>query len=65
MVDGVLTKVSRDGTRTDKDVPFPAGVAVDSWNNVYVAAFSVAPDTGFADAPPGVDTSGQIWRLRF
>jgi hypothetical protein len=65
MVGGVLTKVSRDGTRTDKDVPFPAGVAVDSWDNVYVAAFSVAPDTGFAEGPPGVDTSGQIWRLRF
>ncbi len=65
MVNGVLTKVSSEGTRTNKDVPFPAGVAVDSWNNVYVAAFSIAPDTGLAGAPPGVDTSGQIWRLRF
>jgi hypothetical protein len=65
MVNGVLTKVAPDGTRTDKDVPFPAGVAVDSWNNVFVAAFSVAPDTGLAGAPPGVDTSGQVWRLRF
>jgi hypothetical protein len=65
MIAGVLTKVSRDGTRTNKDVPFPAGVAVDSWNNVYVAAFSVAPDTGFPGTPEGVDTSGQVWRLRF
>jgi hypothetical protein len=65
MVAGVLSQVKRDGTRTDKDVPFPAGVAVDDWNNVYVAAFSVAPDTGFEGGPPGVDTSGQIWRLRF
>ena len=65
MVTGVLTKVSSEGTRTNKDVPFPAGVAVDSWNNVYVSAFSVAPDTGLVGAPPGVDTSGQIWRLRF
>ena len=65
MVNGVLTKVSSEGTRTNKDVPFPAGVAVDSWNNVYVAAFSVAPDTGLVGAPPGVDTSGQVWRLRF
>ncbi len=64
-VNGVLTKVAWDGTRTDQDVPFPAGVAVDSWDNVYVAAFSVAPDTGLPGSPPGVDTSGQIWRLRF
>ena len=61
----MLTKVAWDGTRTDKDVPFPAGVAVDSWNNVYVAAFSVSPDTGLPETPAGVDTSGQIWRLRF
>jgi hypothetical protein len=65
MVAGVLTKVSRNGTRTDKDVPFPAGVAVDSWNNVFVSAFSVAPDVGFPDTPPGIDSSGQVWRLRF
>jgi len=65
MIAGVLTKVSRYGTRTDKDVPFPAGVAVDSRNNVFVAAFSVAPDVGFPDTPPGIDSSGQVWRLRF
>lgn len=64
-VSGVLSKVKWDGTRTDKDVPFPAGVVVDSWNNVYVAAFSVAPGTGLPETPEGVDTSGQIWRLRF
>jgi hypothetical protein len=64
-VAGVLTKVSPDGTRQNIDVPFPAGVAVDRWNNVYVAAFSVAPAEGFAEAPPGFDTSGQVWRLRF
>jgi hypothetical protein len=64
-VNGVLTKVAWDGTRTDKDVPFPAGVAVDSANNVYVSAFSVAPDTGLPETPAGVDTSGQVWRLRF
>jgi hypothetical protein len=65
MVVGVLTKVAPNGTHTDKDVPFPAGVAVDSWNNVYVAAFSGSPDTGLAGAPAGADTSGQVWRLRF
>jgi hypothetical protein len=65
MIAGVLTKVSRHGTRTDKDVPFPHGVAVDAHDNVYVTAFSVAPDTGFPGSPEGVDTSGQVWRLRF
>lgn len=58
---GVLTKVSPDGTRTDVDVPFPAGVAVDPLGNVFVSAFSIAPDTGLG----GPGTSGQVWRLRF
>jgi hypothetical protein len=60
-VPGQLTRIAADGTRTAKAVPFPAGVAVDKYNNVYVAAFSGSPDTGM-----GVpDSSGQIWRLRF
>jgi hypothetical protein len=62
---GVLTKVSRDGTRHDVDVPFPAGVAVDKWGTVFVSAFSIAPAAGLPGTPPGVDTSGQVWRLRF
>jgi hypothetical protein len=65
MVSGVLTKVTPNGTHHDIDVPFPAGVAVDKWDNVFVAAFSVAPEGGLAGAPAGVDTSGQVWRLRF
>jgi hypothetical protein len=60
-VPGVLTKVSGHH-RTNVDVPFPAGVAVDSHKNVYVSAYSVMPDTGAGI--PGVDTSGQVWRLR-
>lgn len=61
-VQGVLTRI-HGSHRTNVDVPFPAGVAVDRHNNVYVSAFSVLPDTGAGI--PGVDTSGQVWRLRF
>jgi hypothetical protein len=62
ILQGVLTKIS-GSHRTNVDVPFPAGVAVDNSNNVYVSAFSILPDTGAGI--PGVDTSGQVWRLRF
>jgi hypothetical protein len=60
---GVLTKIAPNGTRTNMDVPFPAGVAVDTWNNVYVSAFAISPDGGLGI--PGLDTSGQVWRVRF
>ncbi len=60
---GVLTKISRTGDRTDMDVPFPAGLAVDHANNVYVSALSIAPEQGLG--VPGVDSSGQVWRVRF
>ncbi len=62
-VPGNLVKIAADGTRTSKTVPFPAGVAVDKFNNVFVAAYSTSPDTGLGI--PGTDSSGQIWRLRF
>jgi hypothetical protein len=65
MISGVLTRIAPDGTQTNIDVPFPAGIAVDHSNNVFVSAFSVAPATGIAGGPAGVDTSGQVWRLRF
>jgi hypothetical protein len=44
------------------DVPFPAGIALDHHGNVYVAALSIAPEQGLG--VPGVDSSGQVWRLR-
>jgi hypothetical protein len=56
-------KIGEDVGGLGSDVPFPAGVAVDNSNNVYVAAFAIAPDSGLGI--PGIDTSGQIWRLRF
>jgi hypothetical protein len=63
---GLFTRVGRDGSRSSIDVPFPAGVAVgaptgDGRNNVYVAAWSVSSEDGFA----GPGTSGQVWRLKF
>jgi hypothetical protein len=62
MIQGVLTRIK--GTRrSDMDVPFPAGLVIDSKNNIYVSAFSILPDTGAGI--PGVDTSGQVWRVRF
>jgi len=60
---GVLTKISRTGDRTDMDVPFTAGLAADHANNVYVSALSIAPEQGLG--APGVDSSGQVWRVRF
>jgi hypothetical protein len=62
MIQGVLTKI-RGSHRTNVDVPFPAGLAIDEHDNVFVSAFSVLPDTGAGI--PGIDTSGQVWRLRF
>jgi hypothetical protein len=61
-IQGVVTRI-HGGQRTSMDVPFPSGVAVDAWNNVYVSAFSILPGTGAGI--PGVDTSGQVWRIRF
>jgi len=58
----VLTRV-RGSHRTNVDVPFPAGVAFDHKNNVYVSAFSISPDTG--GGIPGIDSSGQVCWLRF
>jgi hypothetical protein len=54
------------GTYQSMDVPFPAGVAVDRQNRVFVAAFSVfpaegVPATGQAPATQG----GQLWRIDF
>jgi hypothetical protein len=59
----VLTKIRAAGGRTNTDVPFPAGAAVDAFNNLCVSAFSVAPESRMGI--PGVDSSGQVWRLRF
>ena len=56
---GVVTTVNRDGTRTDQDVPFPAGLALAGRHTLYVSAFSIAPEGGLG--APG--TSGQVWRL--
>ncbi|MFL6160891.1 MAG: ScyD/ScyE family protein [Jatrophihabitantaceae bacterium] len=60
---GVLTKVDQAGQRTDLDVPLPASVVVDRQDNVYVSAYSLS--TGSGNGVPGVDTSGQVWRVRF
>jgi hypothetical protein len=61
MIQGVLTKIGPNGSRTNLDVPFPAGIALDRFGNVFVSAFSIAPEGGLG--VPG--TSGQVWRLRF
>jgi hypothetical protein len=60
-IQGVLTKIKSNGHRSHMDVPFPAGVVVNRHGTVFVAAWSVAPETGLA----GPGTSGQVWRLRF
>ncbi len=60
-VPGDLLRISTSGDRTAIPVPFPAGAAVDRFDNVYVSAFSIAPATGLGFP----DSSGQVWRLRF
>jgi hypothetical protein len=62
-VSGVLTRIAPDGSRTNVDVPFAGGVAADDAGNVFVSAFAIAPATGLG--VPGIDTSGQVWRLHF
>jgi hypothetical protein len=64
---GHVTKVAPNGERTTIRVPFPAGPAVEQWNNVYVVAWSVAPADGLVgpDGIPVPDSDGHIWRLRF
>ena len=67
-IQGVLTKISCNGSRSNVDVPFPAGVVTDDFGNVFVSAFSIAPDTGLVDPSSGhvvPGTSGQIWRLHW
>jgi hypothetical protein len=59
MIQGVVTRVSASGNRTNMDVPFPTGLALHG-NDLYVSAFSIAPDSGLG--APG--TSGQVWRIR-
>ena len=52
------------GERTTYDVPFPAGLAVNDEDNVYVSAFSVFD----ADGPEGAPSDGphgQVWRIHF
>jgi hypothetical protein len=66
-VQGVVTKVTRDGVHHDVDVPFPAGIVVDGHGNVFVSAWSISSAAGQSNVPPGVnvDTSGQVWRLHY
>jgi len=58
---GVLTRISKKGVRSHRDVPFPAGVVVNAKGTVFVAAWSVASASGLA----GPSTSGQVWRMSF
>lgn len=62
---GKLTRITPlTNARADVSVPFPGGVAVDpKTGSIFVAAFSIAPDTGLGI--PGMDSSGQIWRVSF
>jgi hypothetical protein len=54
------------GTYQSVDVPFPAGVALDSGGRVYVSAFSVSPASGTETTAmgPGMP-GGQVWRIAF
>jgi hypothetical protein len=56
---GRVVRVSPDGTRSYRKVPFPAGIAV-THGKVFVAAFSISPAEGFGGNPAW---SGQVWRI--
>lgn len=56
---GRVVKVSPNGDRSYRKVPFPAGLTV-SKGKVYVAAFSTSPSSGFGGNP---DWSGAVWRI--
>ncbi len=58
---GRVVKANTGHGRSYMRVPFPAGV-VARGHRVQVAAWSVAPATGFGGDP---NASGAIWRLRF
>jgi hypothetical protein len=59
-VPGLVTRIL-GAKRTSVAVPVPSGLAIDGSGNLYVSTFSIAPSTGLG--VPGLDTSGQIWRL--
>jgi hypothetical protein len=59
IIQGVVTRI-HNGHRTSRDVPFPAALLL-SGRNLYVSAFSILPSAGAGI--PGVDTSGQVWRM--
>jgi hypothetical protein len=56
---GRVVKVSPNGDRSYRRVPFPAGIAVRN-GHVNVAVFSVSPATGFGGNPAW---SGAVWRV--
>ena len=58
---GRVVKANTGHGRSYMRVPFPAGI-VARQHRVQVAAYSVAPSSGFGGNP---DWSGAIWRLRF
>lgn len=60
-IQGRLTRISTKGVRAHRDVPFPAGLALNSKGVLFVSAFSIAPATGLG--APG--TSGQVWRMKW
>ncbi len=57
---GRVANLAHDGSRSERAVPYPAGIA---WRNghLYVSAFSIAPSRGVGGNP---GFSGQVWRLR-
>ncbi len=58
---GRVVKANTGEGRSYMRVPFPAGIVARGPHRVQVAAWSVAPSTGFGGNP---DWSGAIWRLR-
>lgn len=61
---GQVTMVPKHGSRWSTPVPFPAGIAVDQHQRVYVAAWSIADRDGTDLGGGQMSPPGQVWRLR-
>jgi glucose/arabinose dehydrogenase len=56
---GRVVRISPNGDRSYRKVPFPAGI-VATHGHIYVAAFSISPGGGLSGNP---NWSGQVWRI--
>ena len=62
-VPGQVTVIRRNNARVHYPVPFPAGIAVDGMQNIYVSAWSISDSDGISLGDGVTSPPGQLWRL--